>query len=174
MPIRFKLLVLISLIFAALLINLITLGYLGRTTLVAFSTINDANDQLATAISMQAQMRGAEAALYRYLMEGVEGFAAQYQSQIKEFDNSLEVIRSSPLYRDNPALVDELMQVFHEANVVGNQLLQLRYQLSRRSLWDERKFTRPHVRCNDLSSRARGGRKGTLYRSDGQFSSQLI
>jgi signal transduction histidine kinase len=128
MPIRYKLLVLISLIFAALLINLFTLGYLGRTTLVAFSTINDANDQLATAISMQAQMRGAEAALYRYLMEGVEGFAVQYQSQIKEFDNSLEVIRSSPLYRDNPALVDELMQVFHEANVIGNQLLQLRDQ----------------------------------------------
>ena len=128
MPIRYKLLVLVSLIFAPLLINLFTLGYLGRTTLVAFNTINDTNDQLATAISMQAQMRGAEAALYRYLMEGVEGFAAQYQSQIKEFDNSLEVIRSSPLYRDNPALVDELMQVFHEANVVGNQLLQLRDQ----------------------------------------------
>jgi len=77
---------------------------------------------------MQAQMRGAEAALYRYLVEGVEGFAAQYQSEIRDFDNSLEEYQVSSIYQDNPALIDELGQTFYEANTAGDQLLELRDQ----------------------------------------------
>ena len=128
MPIRFRLSFLVFLVFATLLINLFSLGYLARTTIAAFDTINNINDQLAIAISMQAQMRGAEAALYRYLMEGVEGFAMQYQSEIHDFENSLEEYQIASVIQDDLGWIDELNQTFSDANSVGDQLLQLRDQ----------------------------------------------
>ena len=86
-----------SLVFATLLINLLTLGYLGRTILVAFNTINDTNDHLATAISMQAEIRSAEAALYRYLIEGEQGFANQFTSHFEAFGQELEEYQASAI-----------------------------------------------------------------------------
>ena len=125
MTIRTKLLVLIFLIFAVLLVNLFILGYLGRTTIVAFNTINDTNDQMATAISMQAEIRSAEAALYRYLIEGEQGFANQFISHFEAFGKELGVYQAATISSEDIAIVDQLLEVYQEANVLGNTLLSL-------------------------------------------------
>lgn len=125
MTIRTKLLVLIFLIFAVLLVNLFTLGYLGRTTLVAFNTINDTNDQMATAISMQAEIRSAEAALYRYLIEGEQGFANQFTSHFEAFGQELGEYQAAARSSEDLAVVNQLFEVYQEANELGNTLLSL-------------------------------------------------
>ena len=125
MPIRNKLLILISLIFAVLLINLLTLSYLGRTTLIAFNTINDTNDQMATAISMQAEIRSAEAALYRYLIEGEQGFANQFTSHFEAFGQELGEYQAAAKSSEDLASVSQLLEVYQEANELGNTLLSL-------------------------------------------------
>jgi len=125
MPIRTKLLVLISLIFAVLLINLFTLGYLGRTTLIAFNTIKDTNDQMASAISMQAEIRSAEAALYRYLIEGEQGFVNQFTSHFEAFGQELGEYQAAAGSSEDLAIVNQLLEVYQEANELGNALLSL-------------------------------------------------
>jgi len=133
MTIRNKLLVLIFLLFTVLLINLFTLGYLGRTTLIAFNTINETSDQMATAISMQAataismqaEIRSAEAALYRYLIEGEQGFANQFTSHFEAFGQELGEYQAAAISSEEIAVVNQLLEIYQEANELGNTLLSL-------------------------------------------------
>jgi len=76
---------LIILFLLALIVNLLALGYSGKGALAVFSEMNQSHQKLANINHMQAQLRGAEAALYRYLMEGVPGFAAQFESHLEDF-----------------------------------------------------------------------------------------
>jgi len=63
MAIRMKLITTTGLLFVALLINLLSIGYLARSSILAFNTASKTNDLLATTIQMQAEIRSAEAAL---------------------------------------------------------------------------------------------------------------
>jgi CHASE3 domain sensor protein len=85
MSIRLKLIATTALLLVALLINLLLLGYLARSSLVAFNAVRKTNDLLTTTIQMQAEIRGTEAALYRYLIEGEQGFANQFISHFTAF-----------------------------------------------------------------------------------------
>ena len=71
MSIRRNLYILIILFGLALLINLAALGFLVRTATSALTTANAVLQQQSAALRMQAQLRDAEAALYRYEIEGV-------------------------------------------------------------------------------------------------------
>jgi len=106
MSIRTKLLVLIFIIFALLLVNLFTLGYLGRTILVA-------------------EIRSAEAALYRYLIEGEQGFANQFTTHFEAFGQDLGEYQAAAISSEDIAIVDQLLEVYQEANELGNTLLSL-------------------------------------------------
>lgn len=120
-----KLITIAGLLFVALLINLLSLGYLARSSILAFNTASKTNDLLATTIQMQAEIRSAEAALYRYLIEGEQGFANQFTSHFKAFDQELREYQAAAISSEDIALVNQLLEVYQEANEFGNTLLSL-------------------------------------------------
>ena len=95
MRIRAKLLLLVVLMGLALLVNLLALGFLVRTVATALKTVEEVGvRQQLIAVQMQAQLRDAEAALYRYLMEGEAGFATQFREQLQNFDGNVATYRA--------------------------------------------------------------------------------
>jgi len=128
MSIRLKLIATTALLSVALLINLLILGYLARSSIETFNALRKTNDLLATTIQMQAEIRGAEAALYRYLIEGEEGFANQFISHIESFGQELSVYQAAAISSEDIALVNQLFEVYQEANELGNTLLSLHDQ----------------------------------------------
>lgn len=86
MPIRGKLLMLVIFLGAALLVNLLALGFLARSVTVGLQQIETVDiRQQVRAVHMQAGLRDAEAALYRYLIEGESGYREQFESRMAEF-----------------------------------------------------------------------------------------
>jgi len=125
MSLRSKLITTVALLFVALLINLLLIGYLGRSSILAFNAVSKTNDILATTMQMQAEIRGAEAALYRYLIEGEQGFANQFTSHFTAFGQELREYQAAAISLEDMALVNQLLEVYQEANEFGNTLLSL-------------------------------------------------
>ena len=87
MQIKTKLLLPVLLLGFALGVNLIALGFLTRTINVSLKTIEEVSiRQQLIASQMHAQLREAEAALYRYLREGESGYVTQFEDQLQNFE----------------------------------------------------------------------------------------
>ena len=125
MSIRLKLITTTALLLVALIINLLLLGLLARSSVVAFNAARKTNDLMATTIQMQAEIRGAEAALYRYLLEGERGFANQFTSHFEAFGQELSAYQIGTTSSEDKALIDQLLEVYQDANEFGNILLSL-------------------------------------------------
>jgi len=125
MSIRLKLIATTALLLVALLINLLLMGYLAQSSIAAFNAVRKTNDLLAATIQMQADIRGAEAALYRYLIEGEKGFANQFTSHFRAFGQELREYQAAATSSEDIALVNQLLEIYQEANNLGNTLLSL-------------------------------------------------
>jgi signal transduction histidine kinase len=114
-----------ALLFVALLINLLILGFSAWVAVSAFNTIGETTSLLATTMQMQAEVRGAEAALYRYLMEGEQGFVSQYTTHFEAFEQELTEYQAVTVSPTDEVSIIQLLQAYEEANEVGNTLLSL-------------------------------------------------
>jgi len=74
---------------------------------------------------MQAEIRSTEAALYRYLIEGEQGFANQFTSHFEAFGQELEEYQAAAISSEDKAIVNQLLAVYQEANELGTTLLSL-------------------------------------------------
>lgn len=129
MHLRTKLLLLIALLSIALLVNLSALLLLARTFSRSLQTIQDvAIQQQATALQMQALLRDAEAALYRYQIEGEAGFAIQFANRLNEFGQEIKVFESLASGEQEQAWAAELKVAQENASELGNELIQRRNQ----------------------------------------------
>ena len=90
MSIRAKLYFLVFLFGLALLINFLTLGLLVRAASSSLTTADTVLQQQSAAVLMQAQLRDAEAALYRYGIEGESGFATHFKDQLNRFEDEVD------------------------------------------------------------------------------------
>ncbi len=126
MRIQTKLLVLTGFWTVALLLNLMALGYLARLVPQVLRQAETVTiRQQRAALSMRAELRDAEAALYRYLMEGEKGFIEQFHQHLAGFEESLQVYES--LGGENEQVwVDALRDDFENARAVGQELILLR------------------------------------------------
>jgi len=131
MSIRAKLIATTTLLMVALIINLLLLGYLARSSIEAFIAIRRTNELLASTIQMQAEIRGAEAALYRYLIEGEQGFVDQFNSHFKAFGKELTSYQAAAESSEDIVLVNQLTEVYQDANDFANRLLDLRDEQQR-------------------------------------------
>jgi signal transduction histidine kinase len=126
MRIRSKLLFLVFLLSLALLVNLLAMGYLVRTIRRSSQTVQDVSvRQQAVSLQMQAQLRDAEAALYRYQIEGEAGFATQFENQLNQFSWEIDVFRSLALTEEDQAWAAELALAYQEAVELGEELIAL-------------------------------------------------
>ena len=127
MRIRVKLLLLIVFMGLALLVNLLALGYLARTVVTALQTVEEVGiRQQVTAVQMQAQLRDAEAALYRYLMEGEAGFATQFQEQLGNFEGNVATYLAQATQEDQREWAESLSVTHRQAVDIGSDLIRLR------------------------------------------------
>ena len=126
MRIRSKLLFLVILLSLALLVNLLAMGYLVRTVTRSSQTVQDVSvRQQAVALQMQAQLRDAEAALYRYQIEGEAGFATQFEDQLSQFRQEIADFQALAVTEEEHAWAAELALAYQEAAELGEELIAL-------------------------------------------------
>ncbi|MEW5957445.1 MAG: GAF domain-containing protein [Chloroflexota bacterium] len=127
MRIRLKLLLLVVFLGLALVVNLLALGYLARTMTTALQTIEEVGlNQQLVAIQMQARLRDAEAALYRYIIEGETGFAIQFKDQLQKFQQDVAAYQGQTSTAQEEARVEVLTVAYQQATEIGQELIQLR------------------------------------------------
>ncbi len=127
MKIRTKLLLLIIVLGVPLLFNLLVLGYLVRTVTQSVQTILEvAVRQQAVTLRMQAQLRDAEAALYRYQIEGASGYAQQFEDLLADFRQEISIFQSLATSEQEQIWAKELVQTHQKATLLGNELIRLR------------------------------------------------
>ncbi len=129
MHLRTKLLLLIALLSVALLVNLSALLLLAQAFSHSLQTIQEvAIQQQTTALQMQALLRDAEAALYRYQIEGEAGFADQFTNQLDEFGQEIGVFEALASGDQEQDWVAELKLAQKNASELGNELIEQRNQ----------------------------------------------
>ncbi|MEZ4718988.1 MAG: histidine kinase [Caldilineaceae bacterium] len=133
MTIRIKLLILIVMLCVPLLVNLAVLGLLTRTVTRSVHQIQDvAVDQQAIALRMQAQLRDAEAALYRHQLEGGSPFAVQFAGLMGQFGGEIDTFGALAGSPQEEAWAEEIRTAFHDVRVLGTELIALREAQSSR------------------------------------------
>ena len=133
MTIRIKLLILIVMLCVPLLVNLAVLGLLTRTVTRSVHQIQDvAVDQQAIALRMQAQLRDAEAALYRHQLEGGSPFAVQFAGLMGQFGGEIDTFGALAGSPQEEAWAAEIRTAFHDVRVLGTELIALREAQSSR------------------------------------------
>jgi signal transduction histidine kinase len=127
MRIRIRLLLLVVCMGLALLVNLLALVFLARTVATALRTVEEVGvRQQLIAVQMQAQLRDAEAALYRYLMEGEAGFASQFREQLQNFEENITVYQAQATDEEERTWAESLDATHQQAVEIGSDLIRLR------------------------------------------------
>lgn len=127
MKIRTKLIVIISLLALPLAANLAVLAYLVMTVNRSVQSIQQvAVRQQAVTLRMRAQLRDAEAALYRYQIEGEQGFADQFEANLDAFQAEVDRFREIATTDVERSWADALAQDYADATLLGRQLIALR------------------------------------------------
>ncbi|MBW7885776.1 MAG: hypothetical protein H3C34_24725, partial [Caldilineaceae bacterium] len=129
MRIRRKLLLLVLFLGAALLVNLMALGYLARTMIAGLQDIEQvALERQLIGVEMQARLRSAEAALYRYVIEGEEGFRRQFEAQLASFEAGVEAYRGQATNASARQWAGALADSHAQAQLLGAEMILLRDQ----------------------------------------------
>ncbi len=122
MRIRNRLLLLLSLFGTAVLINILALFFLARSVFSSLDIIERVRVRQLIAVEMAEKLRNAEAALYRYQIEGERGFAAQFQNQIQSFGES---VKSYQTLEEEKSFSPKLLQTQQDVKIIGDDLIRL-------------------------------------------------
>ena len=127
MTIRRKLLLTVSLLGVPLLLVLLILSLMVRTVSRSVRTIQEtAVRQQAVTLQMQAQLRDAEAALYRFQIEGLPIYASQFDSLMNEYGAAVAEFELLAATEQERLWSAELANAHEEAMLLGQQLIALR------------------------------------------------
>jgi signal transduction histidine kinase len=126
MRIRVKLMLLVICLGLALVVNLAALGWLAGVVAVVQRTLEDVSRQQVVAVQMQTRLRDGEAALYRYLIEGEAGFAAQFAEQLRSFEAQIANYQAQAKTAEESGWADTLNLTHQEAARIGTELIELR------------------------------------------------
>jgi signal transduction histidine kinase len=90
MSLRARLVVFVLLFGLAVLTNIFALLYLARSTSRSLQSIENIRQRQLVAVQMNAHLRDAEAALYRYQINGETGFKFQFIEQMNNFRKDID------------------------------------------------------------------------------------
>jgi signal transduction histidine kinase len=125
MSIRTRLLWLILLFVAAVSGNLFALLFLAHSMSDSLETIERVRTRQLLAVQMRQELGNAEAALYRYQLEGATGFADQFRFEITSFAKNVEKYRTLAMTSDEQNWANELEQVSQDVSGIGRDLITL-------------------------------------------------
>ncbi len=126
MTIRNKLILIVSLLTIPLIFNLAVLGFQFRQVTSAVEDIQQQSvRQQAESLRMQAQLRDAEAALYRFQIEGLPIYASEFERMMGELELSIVQFQSQATTDQELAWAADLVAFTSEANRLGLNLITL-------------------------------------------------
>ncbi|MEM9775689.1 MAG: sensor histidine kinase [Chloroflexota bacterium] len=126
MSIRSRIYFLIFLFGFVLLINFGALGFLVLTASRVLNTADIVLQQQSAAVRMQAQLRDAEAALYRYEIEGETGFATHFKDQLNLFEDEIRNYEQLVTTSEEETWVSDLQIAHQNALDFGENLIEQR------------------------------------------------
>jgi signal transduction histidine kinase len=126
MTLRTRLIVFALLFSSVVLTNILALMYLTRSLSNSLNSIEDIQQRQLVAVQMNAHLRDAEAALYRYQINGETGFKSQFLDQLNNFSNDLEQYRQLATDTSERQWASTLEQTYQQTLSTGNSLLALR------------------------------------------------
>ncbi len=126
MRIRTRLMALMLLFGMAVAINILALLFLARSIAASLADIDRVRVRQLVAVEMDEKLRNAEAALYRYYLEGESGFATQFDEQIASFGASVAEYRSLASTPNDLRWANALEQTQQSAAGLGKDLIRLR------------------------------------------------
>jgi signal transduction histidine kinase len=128
MSLRIRLIIFLFLFGTAVFTNFFALLYLAysvSTTLASFEEIR--NRQLLT-VQMDVHLRDAEAALYRYQINGEDGFRIQFFEQLNSFSENLESYHLIAVDSQEQNWYSELEKAHEQVQHTGDELITLHDQ----------------------------------------------
>jgi len=127
MHIRTKLLLSVTLLAIALLVSLFALAFLSHQIPFTLKRTADVTiREQIVALEMHAQLRDAEAALYRYLIEGEPGYAEQFNHHLSAFEKELDAYQSLANDSLEKSWAAQLRTSYVNAERNGQTLIRLR------------------------------------------------
>lgn len=126
MSLRRRLFIFVLLFGSAVLTNIFALVYLARSISRSLDSIERIRQRQLVAVQMNAHLRDAEAALYRYQINGEAGFKSQFIEQLNNFSNDLTEYRSLAGEPGEQQWALALEMSYKQASTTGNELIKLR------------------------------------------------
>jgi signal transduction histidine kinase/CHASE3 domain sensor protein len=128
MSLRTRLIVFVLLFGSAVLTNIFALVYLARSISRSLDSIENIRQRQLIAVQMNAHLRDAEAALYRYQINGEAGFKSQFMEQLSNFSGDLRQYRALATEANEQQWASTLDMAFQQALATGSNLIDLRDQ----------------------------------------------
>ncbi len=126
MSLRTRLIVFVLLFGSAVLTNIFALLYLARTISNSLGAIENIRQRQLVAVQMNAHLRDAEAALYRYQINGEVGFKSQFIEQLNNFSSDLGQYRQLAGESNEQLWASTLEVAYQQALSTGKDLIELR------------------------------------------------
>ena len=126
MSLRTRLIIFVLLFGSAVLTNIFALVYLAGSISRSLDAIENIRQRQLVAVQMNAHLRDAEAALYRYQINGEAGFKSQFVEQLNNFSSDLVQYRSLAIDPDELQWASTLEATYQQAFITGNDLIELR------------------------------------------------
>jgi len=126
MSLRTRLVVFVLLFGSAVLTNIFALVYLARSISNSLNAIENIRQRQLVAVQMNAHLRDAEAALYRYQINGEVGFKSQFIEQLNNFSRDLEQYSQLADESNEQQWAATLDVAYQQTLTTGNDLIELR------------------------------------------------
>lgn len=125
MSLRTRLVIFVLLFGSAVLTNIFALVYLARSISSSLDAIERIRQRQLAAVQMNAHLRDAEAALYRYQINGEAGFKSQFMDQLNNFSADIDQYNQLAFEPVEQQWVRTLHVSYRQALTTGNDLIQL-------------------------------------------------
>ncbi len=130
MSLRMRLVIFVLLFSSAVLTNIFALVYLARSISHSMQEMESIRQRQLVAVQMNAHLRDAEAALYRYQINGEAGFKTQFQEQLENFSQDVQTYRRLAGAEKEQQWASLLDGAHQQIFTTGNSLITLREQQS--------------------------------------------
>lgn len=128
MSLRTRLTIFLLLFGTAVLTNIFALLYLARSVSTSLNSIERIRQRQLLTVQMDAHLRDAEAALYRYQIFGEAGFKSQFAEQLNNFSANLDQYHNLATDSQEQKWYDTLKVAHNQARQTGDELIALRDQ----------------------------------------------
>jgi len=130
MSLRTRLIIFVLLFGSAVLTNIFALVYLARSISSSLREIERIRRRQLVVVQMNAHLRDAEAALYRYQINGEAGFKIQFIEQLNHFSKDIEQYRGLASESNEEQWASSLEMAYQQTLTTGEDLIELRDQQS--------------------------------------------